>query len=1303
MSRDAVVVGINRYQYLSNLQAPARDAEAIAQCLHTYGDFRVNRLPEVIDQQRPKVGVTTPVTRQELETALIQLFKPKGKHIPHTALFYYSGHGLQKDAGIQEGYLATSDANPSQGMYGLSLFWLRRLLQESPVRQRIVLLDCCHSGELLNFLEADPGATAGTDRLFMAASREYEAAYESLEGAYSVFTQAVLTGLDPQRHGTVTNYALTNWVSHALKGELQQPLFECSGREIILTTSQAANCRVANAGAAESASSSVGPIATVESSDQRCPFPGLRPLTGDDPSLLPSQNELIQTLLDRLHRYTHVTLTGASGSGKTSLLHQGLLADSPSRCQTNTPPFWQFRYITPGDDPLYSLALAFVASTVTGVDRASQLQQAIALLDQGGAGLVQLCNASLGASEGMILVVDQLESLLLQVGGVQPWSYGNRGSLPTAYRFLTTVIEATHKQPDRIRILWCVRQDYLVDWTHCTQALMPDTAMEVVTLAGPTPAQIQYALTDGLAQVGLRLEPHLLYTLSLELCVREASPQENRAAALPLLQWVLRELWQRSQGEGRVASTILSAGTYAHFDGIRGLIHRHADTMLASFSPAESVISQRLLLALIHLQTGQAVVPRRVRKEDLLARVQTAPEAKQVLEALVAARLLVLDGHNVEVCHPELVRSWPPLQTWIAERRDILYLQQQVEQAAYEWQQTPTALSHPDGTPWTTQAPPSLLALPSQGHWLQGDLLTAAVRHYEQFPHDFSLLAQRYIALSHREQQRLRRQTQWLRAIVPLALLLALGSGILQYRSQVLKEYQLRVARSRERAAISQTILQDPQQDPTSALLISRVAVEQDWRTPEAQASLRSALQRLQQLAAHQGELPALQGLEQPVSWAAFIQPEVDFWQTTALGRAPATAATRPQVLVTATRNGQIQYWHLQTGAALKQPFWLPLSAPTMAEIQSTGQLVHTRGTQPAFPSSAAPAAAHPVRAGSAQANPLTGFAISPEGRWLATTQFNGLLTIYRLQPDQTFERVHALPQAGLIRQLAFSPLSNRLLGIDHNRVLIWDLKTGELVQVLQGHQGAITHAHFSHDGWQVATSSWDQTVALWAVNTGELLQQWSHSARVTSIGFSPDDRELVFADEAGTLATIKLTQSSSHQVVQKLETPVVDVQFDPTGRSLITTQANGRVQFWDEETGTEQGQLPSLTSQRAESMSDFSTVPIQQVLQSPDGWYLTIVQADGHVTSWAATWESLLALARDRSLRQLTPDECRQYLKLSATACPVLSLGDAVSVATPPVLSTRAAPLATSGQVQSPRLRRASPLISLVSSTPHP
>ena len=51
MSRDALIVGINQYQSLPGLNAPAEDAEAVAGRLQTQGEFRVHRLPEVIKKR----------------------------------------------------------------------------------------------------------------------------------------------------------------------------------------------------------------------------------------------------------------------------------------------------------------------------------------------------------------------------------------------------------------------------------------------------------------------------------------------------------------------------------------------------------------------------------------------------------------------------------------------------------------------------------------------------------------------------------------------------------------------------------------------------------------------------------------------------------------------------------------------------------------------------------------------------------------------------------------------------------------------------------------------------------------------------------------------------------------------------------------------------------------------------------------------------------------------------------------------------------------------------------------------------
>ena len=127
MTRDALVVGINSYKYANGLRSPATNAEAIAQVLEQ-AKFKVTRLPRSKKEDRLGVSETGTVTCNQLEKAITQLFKPPQESIPQTALLFFSGHGLRKDIGVSEGYLATSEANPKEAAYGVRLGWLVQLL-----------------------------------------------------------------------------------------------------------------------------------------------------------------------------------------------------------------------------------------------------------------------------------------------------------------------------------------------------------------------------------------------------------------------------------------------------------------------------------------------------------------------------------------------------------------------------------------------------------------------------------------------------------------------------------------------------------------------------------------------------------------------------------------------------------------------------------------------------------------------------------------------------------------------------------------------------------------------------------------------------------------------------------------------------------------------------------------------------------------------------------------------------------------------------------------------------------------------
>ena len=239
MIRNALVVGINTYksEQLSTLRTPVKDAEAVAQRLREHGDFHVQLITDSSSSQEDALQSfeNRKVTLDQLELSLANLFGLSERgNVPDTALFYFSGHGFRKTTGISEGFLATSDTDFSMGNRGLRLKWLRELLQESPVRQQVIWLDCCNSGELLNYTEADPGDRGNAKaRCFIAATEETELAYENSEGDLSVFTASLLEGLKAGASDQwVTNYNLSSFLSERFENFLQKPTFTNIGQPI---------------------------------------------------------------------------------------------------------------------------------------------------------------------------------------------------------------------------------------------------------------------------------------------------------------------------------------------------------------------------------------------------------------------------------------------------------------------------------------------------------------------------------------------------------------------------------------------------------------------------------------------------------------------------------------------------------------------------------------------------------------------------------------------------------------------------------------------------------------------------------------------------------------------------------------------------------------------------------------------------------------------------------------------------------------------------------------------------------------
>lgn len=793
MSRDALIVGINQYQSLPTLSAPAADAEAVAARLQTQGEFRVQRLPEVILKGRATVGNRSKVTTQKLEESLVQLFKPKGSNVPNTALFYFSGHGLQREAGIREGYLATSDADPDKGNFGLSLDWLRRLLQQSPVRQIIVILDCCNSGELLNFSEADPGARNGTDRLFMAASREYESAYESLEGKHSVLTGALLSGLDPYQKegGKITNYGLTEHVSQQLRGEIQQPLFENSGSEIVLT-------RVSGLKAAFSKT----PISTLTRIKQLsfgyCPYRGLSPFDEAHADYFFGREDLTQQLINHVKNNDFCALVGASSSGKTSLLRAGLMHHLRKGNSIPGSEQWQIKLLTPTRHPLKGLAAAFATATTDDVQRASQMHQAERLLQKGaGEGLAQLVRASLmkpgttsiPSASKLWLIIDQFEELLT------PTIDAN--DLAERQLFIRALTETLQDPSAPLGIVIGLRAD-TTDELISYESFKMLVDLNTVVVTPMSFDQIKAVVQKPAEKMGIELDPIMLYNLAMDT---NGAPGE-----LPLIQQTLLELWRRRDVNARGgAAPKLTMEAYMALGGVKNIMTNRASAIYKSLNAEQQQAARRIFLALCELGEGREDRSRRAFRNELINEGFPTELIDGTLDKLAAERLVVVSQSSiatnccseegiempsaawqtqgdassplttwflnnvsetarpilgsprtVQIIHESLVHDWDLLRTWLAESRSIMRLQRRLESSAQEWDQR-----------HRPRASEYLLS----GTQLQ-ETLAFVQLHRDQL----SGLAQDFIAASRKSQSRLRWRTSML---IPIALIAGMAASIL--------------------------------------------------------------------------------------------------------------------------------------------------------------------------------------------------------------------------------------------------------------------------------------------------------------------------------------------------------------------------------------------------------------------------------------------------------------------------------------------------------------------------------------------
>jgi energy-coupling factor transporter ATP-binding protein EcfA2 len=320
-----------------------------------------------------------------------------------------------------------------------------------------------------------------------------------------------------------------------------------------------------------------------------CPYRGLSAFQPEDARFFFGREAAIDRVSRLVARGQITAVTGASGSGKSSLVFAGVV---PALAAGNQ---WLFATFRPGADPFYALAGALVpvlaATSPAGAEPASEQTQAIASL---AAALREDATKLLATRQEishlypgrqLLLIADQFEELytLCQKPEVRKQFLDS---------LLAATAGATAAGAPSLRVLLTVRADFL--GALVSHRGLADALQNQIDLLGPmTRAELMAAVVKPAELMGVRYEDHLVERILDDLGDDDGS--------LPLLEFALTQLWEQQS-----ADRLLTHTEYEKIGRVSGAIQQHAEAAYARLDVQERARTRRLFRRLVSLSGSDA-------------------------------------------------------------------------------------------------------------------------------------------------------------------------------------------------------------------------------------------------------------------------------------------------------------------------------------------------------------------------------------------------------------------------------------------------------------------------------------------------------------------------------------------------------------------------------------------------------------------------------------------------------------------------------------------------------------------------
>ena len=211
--RRALLIGINNYPGTLRLGGCIEDIHCLKDAIERHGNGEKNFGVKLLEDVQ---------TSGEILENIIELFHDDAD----VALLYFSGHGYVGATGAE---IVTPQDVLNSGSYykGIQMNDIMKIVHKSKVKNKIIILDCCHSGQIGKFDITDTTSVLGEGISILTACREDESAMEA--GGHGLFTELLCSALQggaADFNGNITIGSIYAYIDRSFGEWEQRPVFK---------------------------------------------------------------------------------------------------------------------------------------------------------------------------------------------------------------------------------------------------------------------------------------------------------------------------------------------------------------------------------------------------------------------------------------------------------------------------------------------------------------------------------------------------------------------------------------------------------------------------------------------------------------------------------------------------------------------------------------------------------------------------------------------------------------------------------------------------------------------------------------------------------------------------------------------------------------------------------------------------------------------------------------------------------------------------------------------------------------------